>query len=702
MKELLYFFVFSFLNLRLTWAQSYELSELVVEGSPISSNRFYKIEAQELNSFSSRSLINALQGQPGIDTQISCAFCGSRRISINGHRGEHTTILIDGLSLHSTVSSFYGVDTIPITGVSSIDVYRGSGNTYTLPESLAGAIVIHTQAIDYTESQFWMSLNQRSEPMVTFQNKQRINSQWAYLVSAQTHNLKPWDIDQNLIAELPGQSSFTTLNKLQWRPNQTSEFSIRLSHGSIQNRGGHLNAGEIKHPTPQLVESHDFVDQDIRNAYIGDPQKIRDQIKVERTEVALNAEATLANQHQVHFAMGFANQGQNAIYTHGYDYRNQDQIFNSRAEYILTPIHSWLLQFGFDIKKQKMKSDSDILFNQLLLPSDQLSHEAYSIFTQAQWLPDAYPFEASISLRLNDIYTHWDDLNKTVKGQLANPKLTFKYLQSDSMTHLFAIGKGYRSPLSLFESQHGTDHYGFTVALDRIETSDNLNYTFLLQTGFDYFEAGLNLSQISNMAYGLDRSHTYDPTLFVNSDQTYQLSTLDAQWAHKFSDQYDIELRGERFFMPIDYKKKLPVASIENRIQIKFQTHIRKHTMQFIGNWIGSRNLSEFAQYSRHFNRVIPITDPLDPNFGDPPTGIDQKNQYAPEFWTLDWHYSYPFLTTLSLEVSILNVFDYTQTRNGDSPLTWDLHGAHYHLDNFHIWGPLRGREFVARFKYSF
>jgi len=701
MNELIYIIIVYLLGPKFSWAQTFELTELVINETPVSSNQFYRIETNQLNIPKSRSFINVLQSQTGVDTQISCAFCGSKRVSINGHRGEHTTILIDGLSLHSTVSSFYGVDTIPITGVSSIDVYRGSGNTYTLPESLAGAILINTQSIEYSESQFWMTLNQRSEPMVTFQHKKRINSEWAYLLSAQAQELKSWDIDHNRIAELPAQKNFTTLNKIQWRPSETSELSLRWSHGTLKNRGGHLDAREIQHPTSQLVDSHDFVNQDIRNPFIGNPNKIRDQIDIERTEVALNAEATVMNQNQIRLAMGIANQKQNSIYTHGYDYRNHDRIYNIRTEYILNPLRHWLFHIGFDTKKQSMKSESDVLFDQLTLPSDQLEHEAYSLFTHAQWLPDESPYELSISVRFNDLYTHWNDLNKTVKGNVVNPKLSVKYQQSKYVTHLVALGKGYRSPLSLFESQHGTDHYGFTVDLDRIETSHNLSYTFLFQSDFNYVETGFNLSQISNMAYGLDRSHTYDPTLFINSKKNYELVALDAQWAHKFAERQEIELRGERFFMPIEYKQKLPVAAIEERIQVKYQTRIQKHTLGVVGNWIGPRNLSDFAQYSRHFNRVIPITDPLDPNFGDPPTGIDQKNQKSPQFWTLDLDYSYSFSNGVALDISILNVFDYTQTRIGDGPLTWDLHGAHYHLDNFHIWGPLKGREIVARLKYS-
>jgi len=696
-----YFVLFLLLSLSRAGAQSFELSELVVQES-VGANRSFQIEPKMLNAYGSRSLMSALEQQTGIDTQISCAFCGSRRLSINGQRGEHTTILIDGLSLHSTISSFYGVDAIPLTGVSSIDVYRGASSTFTLPESLAGAISIQTQAVEYTESQAWFSTNQRAEPSLTLQHKQRINSEWGVLLSAQGNDFKAWDVDQNKIAESPAQKTFTTLNKVQWRPSLNSDIQLRLSHGEVRTRGGHLLANEILRPTGTLANSTDFTNQDIRNEFIGDPNKIRDQVNLQRTEIALSSNFRLENQHKFILALGAATQSLAAIYAHGFDYQNRDNIINIRTEYSLNLTNNWLLSLGMDTKEQKMNSTSEVLFGRLALPSDRLNHSAHGLFAQAQWLPVDQPIEVSLSLRMNDLRTYWADLNKRVNGQLSNPKIAVKFMQTDQITHITSLGLGYRAPLSLFESQHGTDHYGFLVNLDKIESSQNANYSFIFQSESDYVETGLSWNRILNMAYGLDRAITSSPTLFLNSDQIYDLVTFDTQWAHKLSERIDFEVRFEHFHMPLAYKQKLPVASIEERIQVKYQLKFHKKSLQFLGNWIGSRDLAQFAQYSRHFNRVVPINDPLNPNFGDPPRGIDQKNQIAPHFWTFDLHFNQTLTDELEFNFSILNIFDFTQAGVGDGPLTWHLHGQHYHLDNFHIWGPLRGREFVARIKYTF
>ena len=80
----------------------------------------------------------------GLITRPTCANCGAKRLRINGLKGEHTSILIDGLPLHSTISSFYGVDNIPVNGIENILVMRGAGASLTNPEAIGGTINIQT------------------------------------------------------------------------------------------------------------------------------------------------------------------------------------------------------------------------------------------------------------------------------------------------------------------------------------------------------------------------------------------------------------------------------------------------------------------------------------------------------------------------------------------------------------------------------
>jgi len=88
---------------------SSEVETIVVEGKKQKLNR--KIKKEEVNRVESLSksviqekkattFAQAIDNEKGIDSQTSCAFCGAKRISINGLKGEHTTILVDGVPLH--------------------------------------------------------------------------------------------------------------------------------------------------------------------------------------------------------------------------------------------------------------------------------------------------------------------------------------------------------------------------------------------------------------------------------------------------------------------------------------------------------------------------------------------------------------------------------------------------------------------------
>jgi outer membrane receptor protein involved in Fe transport len=88
----------------------------------------------------------------------------------------------------------------------------------------------------------------------------------------------------------------------------------------------------------------------------------------------------------------------------------------------------------------------------------------------------------------------------------------------------------------------------------------------------------------------------------------------------------------------------------------------------------------------------------VDSGLGPVDTLKDRKNQTAPLFATLDLGTSYRATRQMELSLSVLNLTDFTQTGWGDSPLTWNQHGSdasHFHLDNLHVWGPLRGRVFM-------
>jgi outer membrane cobalamin receptor len=100
------------------------------------------ITREQIDRRQSGSLAQAIDNTAGIRVQNECSMCGIKRVMINGLKGEQTTILVDGVPMHSVVSSYYGIDAITSAGIGSIEVARGPGAALATPEAIGGAINI--------------------------------------------------------------------------------------------------------------------------------------------------------------------------------------------------------------------------------------------------------------------------------------------------------------------------------------------------------------------------------------------------------------------------------------------------------------------------------------------------------------------------------------------------------------------------------
>jgi outer membrane receptor for ferrienterochelin and colicins len=652
-------------------------------------NRVERLSTKSLEKKKALSFAQAIANERGIDTQTACAFCGAKRVTINGLKGEHTTILIDGLSLHSAVSSFYGVEAIPMSIIDSMDVYRGAGSTLTAPESIGGAINLVTKPILTTGGETSAAISEDGEQRFSILGTKRFESGSGLMLALEHNNSLPLDLDSNGIAEVPRQQTAGVSLKFTDRFNEKHDLSVRFGFGQVKTIGGTMQELRITQAPSPTVSPDDFEDRDTRKKYLGPQAKITDHVDLTRQEAAVILKSDLTQDSSLKLAIGLAGQVQNSIYSHGYDYDNRDQLFSGTAEYqkILNETH--LVSVGLDTKSERMRSQSKSLFDNRGLARDDLDSGSVGIFAQDIWTYSDR-LEVSLALRVDNIRTHWLALDRELERTVFAPRIQLKKRHDEHFTSRLALGVGYRSPLTLFESQHGSDHNGFLIDLHELETAQSLVYSLAGQWQDDFFEAGIHLTQIQNMAYGEDRALTNDPTIFKNSKDNYLVSVYDLSYGRRLTPEWTIEGTFEFFEYPQGYKEKLPVAAIERRLLVTSNVDWAPWTFSQKVIFIGARDLAAYG-YDKHYN-VAPSEDPLDPSFGG--GGEAQKLQKSPHFATLDLE----FKRTLGsggawTSLSVLNAFDYTQTGEGDSPTTWDQHGSHFHLDNFHIWGPLRGRQ---------
>ncbi|WP_413581665.1 TonB-dependent receptor plug domain-containing protein [Bdellovibrio sp. HCB288] len=664
-------------------------------------NRVETIKAKDIQKKQAQTFAQAVNNVRGIDMQTACAFCGAKRVTINGMKGEHTTILIDGLPLHSTVSGFYGVEAIPLGGVDSIDIYRGTGAALTAPESIGGAINVVTREITTNSAEGAVSIADDGQKNISVLGARKLTPNTGLLMGLQYGEIKPIDIDNNGVSELPSQKTFTAISKLSHKINETDEVSLRLSYGKLKNIGGSMNDLELSAPPATLATSDDFVDRDVRKKYIGAENKITENVFLDRYEIASIYRKQIDQNSSLKVSLGGAHQTSHSIYSHGYDYDNDDKLWVGMVEYQKLATDNHLLTFGVDSKNQFMDSFSQTLYVDQVPPmkQDDLNYHSLGGFAQDTWFIDDAN-ELSVVLRYDNVQTHWVDFDKKIDKGVFAPRAMYKHLHNSVLTSRLSAGVGYRSPLTLFESQHGMYHDGFVIDVDDLETAQSAVYSLAGQRLDDFFEFSAHVTRIENMAYGLDRADQDLPTLFVSSKEPYTISVVDFSYGRRITHDWTVEGLVESFHYPAGYKEKLQVAAVEQRLSVVSNVNWGKWTASQRVTVVGERDLSAYG-YGDHYNVAYTDTDPLSPTFGQTFTSA-QKFQKSPTFFIVDLNFERQLGENLYAGFAILNTFDYTQTGAGDSPATWHVHGDHYHLDNFHIWGPLRGRQFILSLRGNF
>ena len=103
------------------------------------------LNSQNFKDNQASSLTDALKAAIGIRVSNECSLCGAKRVMINGLKGEHTNVLIDGIPLHTMISGFYGLDAVAMAGVGTIEIARGAGASLTAPEAIGGVVNLVSQ-----------------------------------------------------------------------------------------------------------------------------------------------------------------------------------------------------------------------------------------------------------------------------------------------------------------------------------------------------------------------------------------------------------------------------------------------------------------------------------------------------------------------------------------------------------------------------
>lgn len=641
------------------------------------------------------SLAKAVDLEPGVQTTLTCANCGSQRITLNGMRGENTTVLIDGIPAFSSVSSFYGMEAIPMAGVGRLEIMRGAGASLTAPESIGGAINILPMATDENRFHYQVKAGNRQ-----FLNQEMVGSYGSpsggVLIGAQKNLIGAFDEDHNHVAESSRQNQQSFFLKTENRFADKFKLMLRTGLQELELLGGTTEAiRPLAYPS-NIDTLEDFgTDRDTRNPYTGDLIKIADRIRLERLDGGGSLFYHLNDAISFKSSFAIAKQKQRSIYSHGYDYDNTDlyRFFDLKMQLALGDDH--FLTFGLDHRNEYMRSHSEFLYNTQGYKRDSFVFKTYGLYLQDEWIITPKD-ELNLVMRLDKMLVKWDD-KRLIHNELSQtaiaPRIHYKRTHNDFWSSRFAYGLGYRAPLSMFESQHGTNEEGFELDITKLEIAHNITYTLNFDNGNNSSAFSFAWTQLQNMAYADEET---SPVLFKNSSETLDIKTIGFLNVLKLSEEWTIEGSVDYFILPDSYKNKLPTAAQETRARLVSDYHLKNNEFVLALNITGPRNLRDYGYY-KNYNTLSDDPDPM--SFDKLP--FNQKKQKSPLFATLDFFYQKQY-NNIALMFGINNLLDYTQTKKGESPLSWRSHRNHFHLDNRHVWGPNTGRLIYSGLKLFF
>ena len=668
-------------------------SIVVFPNSTMDGRRSYTTEKTDVLSrdriekASATSLNEALDRMAGIDSQDYCVNCGAKRISINGLRGDHTSVLIDGIPLFSAVSSVYGYDAISMLSVEEIEVRRGTGGALLNPEAIGGSINIVTITPKETSSR--VSVLTGSHQTRTYEAiHNHVLDGHKISVGGEFNSQEPWDVDQNHFAESPFKKRYSGFLKQSVNLSDSTQWTTRLSHADMEIMGGNTAGRRLDSPIVIQASDSDFDGGDVRNSYNGDFTKISEYVRVKRTDATSKVTSILDSENTIESKIGAALYDQESYYMHAFDYKTKNTTAYADLKWIRKISENQLGVLGTSYRGEFQRSDSKVMYEKNGVAKDNFNYGAHSLFAQHEiLLPKG--LEISTALRMEKLRAQWLELGK-IDREVLSPRVLLKWQHNDHLSQQLAYGQGYRMPLTSIESAHGA-YDGFIVDVTELEKSHSLVYSVSYNTPTYYFTPSAHYTRLENMSYPLDPVVAHSgPLRFVSDSEDHKIFVYDVLAGVRPVPSWLLEVGWETYDYEDSYKKKLPTAAIEERIN--FRSEVEKSGFTFIvaGTWVAGRDLGKYHQYPNHYN----TSDGL--------LGVsNQKKQKAPAFFVWDTSLAKK-IKGFEITVGVQNLFDYTQTKEGDSPAMWHLHGNHTHLDNRHVWGPNRGREYYLKAAYSF
>jgi len=103
------------------------------------------LSSEDIQKASSNGgVLSALESQTGINTR-PCALCGSAGVGMQGLDPSYTETTVDGMPIISGVGALYGLDAVPVSNLSAVELTKGGGAMENSAGAIAGSVNLITE-----------------------------------------------------------------------------------------------------------------------------------------------------------------------------------------------------------------------------------------------------------------------------------------------------------------------------------------------------------------------------------------------------------------------------------------------------------------------------------------------------------------------------------------------------------------------------
>ncbi len=648
-----------------------------------------KTEVVDKNLIDARQAVNLSQAvatSPGVRVSNECSMCGVKRIMLNGMRGEHTTILTDGIPLHTMLAGYYAVDAIATTGIERIEVARGAGASLIAPEAIGGTLNVVSAEPQTTMLEVDAALEEDDGYLASLYGTYVSDSgQTRASFVSQFDQHDKFDTDNNGVSEAPLQDNRSYILRVSSDLTERDNVTLRAAMIDSEIFGGPTSRdsiGQVLREYDGIESAQLFVNDDVREAFVGRPWETTEWIDTERLELSGSWLHEFSGRFNTALSVGYSKHDQDSFYE-GFDYAAVDKLLYTdlRSNFAINDAH--VLTFGIDRRDEDMRSDSvagEISDNYI---EDSFDYEVIGLYLQDTWQVSDN-LELALAVRFDDIKADFVAEEKPgteIDDRIVAPRLDARYRHTDAWSSRFSAGRGYRAPLSFFETDHGIldSGDGFAIDVDALEESTSATYALSFEGARLTGTLSIAYTRVRDLA-AMDETEDGVP-LLTQLDETASVLTTDLALGYEVTDSLSVAVALENFQYDDAFESAYAIAPIEQRANLSFDYDQGPWSAYASMTWVGSRGL---ATYGYEGSNIL----------GGPP-----KSTRAESYWTLDLKVGRDIGENVTAYVGAWNLTDKTQAGDMDTPLFWDADGGY---DVAYIYGPLRGREIYAGVQMRF